>query len=65
MCTGPFAQGVLRLGREAEHSTPSSAEIKNGGAMPHFPHTSSWHVAYLSKDSTFHLLLLYVISSKQ
>jgi hypothetical protein len=28
---------------EAEHSPPSSAEVKNGGAIPLLPHTSSWH----------------------
>jgi hypothetical protein len=27
---------------EADRSTPSSAEIKNGWAIPPFPHTSSW-----------------------
>jgi hypothetical protein len=24
---------------------PSSAEVKNGGAIPPLPHTSSWHSA--------------------
>jgi hypothetical protein len=33
--------GVKRLGREAGQSLPSSAEVKNGGATPPFPHTSS------------------------
>jgi hypothetical protein len=28
-------------GREADHSPPSSAEVKNGGAIPPLPHTSS------------------------
>jgi hypothetical protein len=30
---------------EADHSAPSSAEIKNGGAILPLPHTSSWSVA--------------------
>jgi hypothetical protein len=32
-------------GREADHSTPFSAEVKNGGATSPLPHTSSWHSA--------------------
>jgi hypothetical protein len=31
---------------EADHSPPSSAEVKNGGARPPLPHMSSWHSAY-------------------
>jgi hypothetical protein len=34
---------VKRWGREADHSTPSSAEVKNVGAIPPLPHMSSWH----------------------
>jgi hypothetical protein len=34
-------RGVKRPGREAGHSPPSSAEVKNGGAIPPFPHMSS------------------------
>jgi hypothetical protein len=30
-------------GREADHSPASSAEVKNGGAMPPLPHMASWH----------------------
>jgi hypothetical protein len=29
--------------READHSPQSSAEVKNGGAIPPLPHMSSWH----------------------
>jgi hypothetical protein len=43
--TGALSQGVKRQGREADHSLPSSAEIKNGGAMPPLPHMSSWRGA--------------------
>jgi hypothetical protein len=33
---------VKRPVREADHSLPSSAEVKNGGAVPPLTHTSSW-----------------------
>jgi hypothetical protein len=35
--------GVKRQGRETDHSTPSSAEVKNGGAIPPFTLMSSSH----------------------
>jgi hypothetical protein len=34
---GPLSTGVKRPGREADHSPPSSAEVKNGGDI-HPPH---------------------------
>jgi hypothetical protein len=42
MGAGNTFPGVKRLGREADHSPPSSSEVKNGGAIPALPHTSSW-----------------------
>jgi hypothetical protein len=30
-----------RPGRQPDHSLPSSADVKNGGAIPRLPHTSS------------------------
>jgi hypothetical protein len=33
--------GVKRPGHEADHSPTSSAEVKNGGALPSLPHKSS------------------------
>jgi hypothetical protein len=36
---------VKRPEREADRSPSSSAEVKNGGAIPPLPHTSSWSVA--------------------
>jgi hypothetical protein len=33
----------------ADHSPPSSAEVKKGGTIPPFPHMSSWHSAELIK----------------
>jgi hypothetical protein len=32
-----FSAGVKRPGREDDHSPPSSAEVKNGGAIPPLP----------------------------
>jgi hypothetical protein len=32
---------IKRPAREAHHSPPSSAEVKNGGAVPSLPHKSS------------------------
>jgi hypothetical protein len=32
--------GIKRQGHEADHSPPSSAEVKNGGALPPLPHMS-------------------------
>jgi hypothetical protein len=34
---GLLLRGAKRQGREADHSPPSSAEVKNGGAMPPLP----------------------------
>jgi hypothetical protein len=42
---GVLSRGVKRRGREADCSPPSSAEVKNGGAIPPLPHISSWHGA--------------------
>jgi hypothetical protein len=40
--TGALSKGVKRPGLEANHSHPSSAEVKNSGAIPALRHTSSW-----------------------
>jgi hypothetical protein len=40
---GPFPQGVKLT------SPPSSAEVRNGGAVSPLPHKSSWPVAWLFK----------------
>jgi hypothetical protein len=39
---GSFPRGK---GHEADSSPPSSAEVRNGGAIPPFHHMSSWHNA--------------------
>jgi hypothetical protein len=38
----PFPPGIKRQGHEADHSPESSAEVKNGGAIPPVSHASSW-----------------------
>jgi hypothetical protein len=43
--TGALSSGIKRLGREADHSLPSSAEVKNGKAIRPLPHTLSWRGA--------------------
>jgi hypothetical protein len=40
-----ISPGVKRPGREADHSPPSSAKVKKGGAIHPLPHTSSYHIA--------------------
>jgi hypothetical protein len=42
---GALSPGVKQTGREAHHSPPFSAEVKNGGAIPPFSHASSRCVA--------------------
>jgi hypothetical protein len=37
--------GINRPGREADHSPPSSVEVRNGGAIPSLLHISSRHSA--------------------
>jgi hypothetical protein len=42
---GVISLRVKQPGHEADHSAASSAEVKNGGAIPSLPHTSLWHSA--------------------
>jgi hypothetical protein len=46
---GAISLGIMRPGREADHSPPSNAEMKNGGAIPPLPHTYSWRDASFIK----------------
>jgi hypothetical protein len=39
---GNISEGIKRPGREADHSSPSSVEVKNGGAIPPFPNMYCW-----------------------
>jgi hypothetical protein len=45
MGTGAISPVIKRLGSEADHSTPPSTEVKNCGAIPPLPQTSSWRSA--------------------
>jgi hypothetical protein len=47
---GPYPWRLKRQEREGDHSPSSRAEVKNGGAMPPLPHTSSWRAALLIKQ---------------
>jgi hypothetical protein len=40
---GSVSLGLKRQRREADRSPPSSAEVKNGGAISLLAHMSSWH----------------------
>jgi hypothetical protein len=42
---GALSLGVKQSGRETDHSPPSSAKVKNGGAISPLPHMSSCHSA--------------------
>jgi hypothetical protein len=42
---GTLSPGGKWPGHEADHSPPSFAEVKNGGAIPPLPHMSSWQSA--------------------
>jgi hypothetical protein len=41
---GALSSGVKRQRHDADHSSPSSAEVRNGGAI-FITHISSWHSA--------------------
>jgi hypothetical protein len=52
MGTRGFSLGVKRPGREADHSPPSSAEVKECAELYlHFPNTSSWRGAQIKKNT--------------
>jgi hypothetical protein len=40
MGTGALSLVIKLQEREADHSSPSNAEVMNGGAVPPLPHTS-------------------------
>jgi hypothetical protein len=45
----PGGGGVKRMRSEADHSSPSSADVKNGGSYASTSPLSSWHSAQLIK----------------
>jgi hypothetical protein len=53
MGTGALSLGVKQPRREADHSTPSSAEVKNGGAILYSPiHLHGVLISSLSTGTT-------------
>jgi hypothetical protein len=46
---------------EADHSPPSSAEVRNGGAIPLLPHTYPWHGAEAIKNGDNFPFFLYIV----
>jgi hypothetical protein len=61
MGTGNLSLGVERPGREADHSPPSSAEVKECVELYLYSRNmSSWRGAWLSTGTT---LLLHFIAS--
>jgi hypothetical protein len=59
---GPISPAVKRPEREAHHSPPPSAEVKNGGAIPPLISMSSWCSAWLIKNrDSFTLLYKYQV----
>jgi hypothetical protein len=59
MGTEGISLGVKRPEREADHSNPSSAEVKNGGVILSFRHTFSWRGAEFIKhrDSITYVII--------
>jgi hypothetical protein len=55
--------GVKRQGREAVHSPPSSAEVKNGGAVPPLPRMPSWYSAKLNKHGDNFTFIMWIYTS--
>jgi hypothetical protein len=47
--TRGYLPGVKRQGREADHSLPSSGEVRIRGAIRPLPNTPSWFGALLIK----------------
>jgi hypothetical protein len=42
--TGAVSPGVKQQRHEADHSPPSSTEVKNSGAIPPFPTFMAWYL---------------------
>jgi hypothetical protein len=58
---GSPTPAVERHVREADHSPPSLTEVKNGGAVPLFPHTSSCRDTELIKARDKYVLIRRII----
>jgi hypothetical protein len=51
-----LSPGLKRPGREADHSPPSSIEVKNDGAIPHFTYVCMEWCLINHRDSATHVL---------
>jgi hypothetical protein len=54
-----WVPGIKQPGREADHSPPSSAEVKNSLSYNSTPNTPSWRVAQLKRRDKFTFTLPY------
>jgi hypothetical protein len=62
---GALSLGVECSGREADHSPPSSAEVKECAKLYlHFPNTPSWRGAQLKHRNNFTFYLYYLLIGK-
>jgi hypothetical protein len=57
MGTGASFPGGKATGREADHSPPSSAEVKKGGAITPLLHTSSRHSELIKHRDNFTFII--------
>jgi hypothetical protein len=64
---GAFSLRVKQLGHEADHSSPSSAKVKKGGAITSTPQMSSGNSAQLIKyrDFAFVVKTTFIFSVRQ
>jgi hypothetical protein len=58
MDTGALSLRLGQYGREADHSPPSSAEIKNGGAIPPLHYTYIFMTCF-----TFTYIIITIITT--
>jgi hypothetical protein len=54
--------GVKCPGREADHSAPSNADVKNVGAIPPLLHTSSWSLISQAHGEVYIYLYLTIFT---
>jgi hypothetical protein len=57
---GALSFGVKQQGSEAERSPPSSAQVKNCGAIPPIPHIVSWYSAQMLNSLNTGTIFPYV-----
>jgi hypothetical protein len=66
MGSGGSFLGVKRLGHEADHSPPASAEVKKMWIYTSTPHTPSWRSAQLFKHrNNFTFTFTFIFSLQE